>query len=98
MAPQVSTTRIPTDAERGAVTDPISRSLLTFWPAPNAPGATNFIANVGSTTFDHTGLIKIDYNISDNDRLTGRWAEYKGSTFTAGALPLLGGNANQPVS
>ncbi len=98
VAPQVSTTRVPTDAERAAVTDPISRSLLTFWPAPNAPGATNFIANVGSTTFDHTGLIKIDYNISDNDRLTGRWAEYKGSTFTAGALPLLGGNANQPVS
>ena len=98
VAPTVSTTRVPTAAERASVTDPISKRLLQFWPDPNAPGTTNFIANVGSTTFDNTGLIKIDYNLSDKDHITGRWAEYQGSTFTAGALPNLGANANQPLS
>ncbi|HYR44340.1 MAG TPA: TonB-dependent receptor, partial [Terriglobia bacterium] len=43
VAPTVSSTRVPTDAERATVTDPISRSLLQFWPAPNAQraGVTN---------------------------------------------------------
>ncbi|MBZ5590285.1 MAG: carboxypeptidase regulatory-like domain-containing protein [Acidobacteriia bacterium] len=101
VAPTVSTTRVPTDAERAAVTDPISKALLQFWPASNTsrPGSTvNFIANVGATTSDNTGLVKIDHNFSEKDHLTGRWAEYEGATFTPGALPLLGGNGNVPLS
>ncbi len=101
VAPQVSTTRVPTAAERATVTDPISKSLLQFWPTANTTisgSANNFIANVGSTTFDNTGLVKIDHNFSDRDRISGRWAEYEGTTFTPGALPLLDGNANAPIS
>jgi hypothetical protein len=101
VAPTVSTTRVPTAADRGSVVDPISKALLQFWPDPNTsrPGSTiNFIANVGATTFDNTGLIRIDQSIGQNDHLTGRWAEYEGTTFTPGALPLLGGNANAPIS
>jgi carboxypeptidase family protein len=101
VAPTVSTTRVPTAAERATVTDPISKSLLQFWPSPNftpTSGANNFIANVGSTTFDETGLAKVDYNLSEKDHLMGRWGQYGGTTFTPGALPLLGGNGNAPVS
>jgi len=101
VAPTVSTTRVPTAAERAQVTDPISKALLQFWPQPNTtvPGsANNFIANVGSTTFDSTGLIRMDYRISDKDMLIGRFADYQGVTFTPGALPSLGGNGNVPVS
>src|SRR5712664_4651126 len=102
VAPTVSVTRVPTAAERAGVTDPISKSLLQFWPSPNIPNApprsNNFIANVGSTTFDQTGLVKVDYNLSERDHLTARWAEYSGRSFTPGRLPLLGGNANLPVS
>jgi len=101
VAPTVSTTRVPTAAERATVTDPISQSLLRFWPDPNftpTSGANNFIANVGATTFDETGLAKVDYNFGEKDHLTARWAQYGGTTFTPGALPLLGGNANSPVS
>jgi hypothetical protein len=98
VAPTVSSTRVPTAAERASVTDPISKSLLQFWPAPNTSGTNNFIANVGSTLFDETGLAKIDYNITDRDHLSGRWAQYGGTSFTPGFLPLLGGNANSPVS
>jgi hypothetical protein len=99
VAPTVSLTRVPSDAERAQVTDPISKALLQFWPTANTSvGANNFIANVGSTTFDYTGLIKIDHNFSERDHLMGRFADYQGTTFTPGALPLQGGNANTPVS
>jgi hypothetical protein len=99
VAPTVSLTRVPTAAERAQVTDPISKALLQFWPDPNTSvGANNFIANVGSTTFDHTGLIKIDHNFSEHDHLMGRFADYQGATFTPGALPQQGGNGNTPVS
>lgn len=102
IAPTVSSTRVPNAAERSSVTDPISRSLLQFWPNPtnpNAPtGSNNFIANVGATTFDETGLARVDYNFTKNDRLTGRWTQYGGTIFTPGALPLLGGNGNSPAS
>ncbi len=101
VAPTVSTTRVPTDAERASVTDPISKSLLQFWPAPNAQRAgqtNNFIANVRATTFDNTYLGKVDQNFSDKDHLSVRWAEYRGKTFTPGALPDIAGNANLPVS
>jgi hypothetical protein len=98
VAPQVSTTRVPTDAERATVTDPISKALLQYWPAPTGVGSTNFIANVGATTFDNTGLVRIDHRFNDRDNVTGRWAEYEGTAFTPGALPSQGGNANQPIS
>src|SRR5215813_1692723 len=69
--PTVSSTRVPSDAERAQVTDPISKALLQFWPAPNAsqPGSTiNFIANVGASTFDNTGVLKIDHSFGQKDR------------------------------
>jgi hypothetical protein len=99
--PTVSSTRVPTATEREQVTDPISQALLKFWPDPNTlrPGSTiNFISNVGASTFDNSGLIKIDHNFSDKDHLTGRWAEYQGSAVTAGVLPSLGGTSNTPIS
>jgi hypothetical protein len=97
--PTVSSTRVPTAAERASVIDPISKALLQFWPAPNAPGTTiNFISNVAAATFDNTGLIKIDHNFGDKDHLTGRWAEYEGTAVTAGVLPTLGGTTNTPIS
>jgi len=99
--PTVSTTRVPTEAERATVTDPISKSILQLWPAANAqqPGQTNnFIANVRATTFDNTYLGRVDQNFNEKDHLTFRWADYDGTTFTPGDLPSLGGNANKPVS
>jgi Carboxypeptidase regulatory-like domain/TonB-dependent Receptor Plug Domain len=99
--PTVSSTRVPTAAERSQVTDPISQALLQFWPLPNisrAGSTINYIANVGASTFDNTGLIKIDHNFGDKDHLSGRWAEYQGTAVTAGVLPGLGGTNNTPVS
>ncbi len=97
-APTVSATRVPTAAERAMVTDPISKALLPYWPAPNATGATlNFISNVASADQDHTGLIKIDHNFSNADNLAFRWAEFRGNLLYPGALPATGGNQDNPV-
>ncbi len=96
--PTVSATRVPTDAERATVTDPISKALLQFWPSPNGTGTTNFIANVAANTFDNSGVLKIDHHFSERDVLSGRWAEYRGTAVTAGVLPTLGGTSNVPVS
>jgi len=97
--PTVSSTRVPTDAERASVTDPIAKNVLKFWPSPNASSGTiNYIANVSASTFDNTGLVKIDHHFSERDILTGRWAEYQGTAVTAGVLPQLGGTTNAPVS
>ncbi|HYL38266.1 MAG TPA: carboxypeptidase regulatory-like domain-containing protein [Bryobacteraceae bacterium] len=99
VAPTPSLTRVPTSAERAQVTDPISRALLKFWPDPNASvGSNNFIANVGATDFDYTGLIRIDHELGPHDHLSGRFADFQGALFTPGALPALGGNANTPVT
>ncbi len=99
VAPTPSLTRVPTDAERALVTDPISKALLKFWPTPNtSAGSNNFIGNVGSTTFDYTGLVKLDYHLSDRDIISGRFANYQGATFTPGAIPGTGGNGNTPIS
>src|SRR5579864_7294524 len=100
--PTVSSTRVPTDAERAQVTDSISQALLQFWPKPNTTppsgSVNNFIANVGAATFDNTGVVKIDQQLGQNDHVTGRWAEYEGTAVTAGALPGLGGTNNVPIS
>jgi hypothetical protein len=100
--PSPSSTVVPTLAQRAAVTDPISLALLKFWPLPNvagaATGAIDYITNVTASTFDYTGLIKVDHNFSDKDHLTARFANYQGNTFTPGALPTEGGNGNVPVS
>ncbi|MBI1789652.1 MAG: TonB-dependent receptor [Acidobacteria bacterium] len=98
VAPTVSSTRVPTAAERAAVTDPISKRLLPFWPDPNASGTLNFVANVGARNSDNTGLVRIDHTIGERDRLSGRWIEYQGESVTPGALPTNGGNANTPRS
>ena len=101
IAPTASSQVVPTAAQRASVTDPISQNLLKFYPQPNTsvPGsAINFVANVGSFDYDHTGLIKVDYNISAKDVLSVRFADYQGSTFTAGQLPSLDGTGNVPVS
>jgi len=98
VAPTVSSTRVPTAAERATVTDPISRRLLQFWPDPNAPGTLNYIANVRAVDSDNTGLVRIDHNFGERDRLNGRWIEFQGLAVRAGQTPLNGGNNNVPRS
>jgi hypothetical protein len=95
-----TTAIVPTAAQRASVLDPIARNLLAYFPSPTLPnaaaGSTNFVGNVPAITKDNTHLIRIDHNFSDRDRLTGRYIDYFGNTFTGGSLPTTGGVSNVP--
>ena len=97
VAPVVRSTRVPTLAERASVTDIISKRLLEFWPLPNATGTLNFIGNVRNEDNDDTGLIRIDHRLGASDQLSGRWAEYRASSFVGGPTPETGGNQGEPL-
>ncbi len=93
----VTTTRVPTAAERATVTDPVSLRLLDFWPQANAPGTTNYISDVRNQDNDHTGLLRLDQRITANDQAFVRWIEYRADSVVAGPTALTGGNTGQPA-
>jgi carboxypeptidase family protein len=101
VAPTVSSARVPTAAERATVTDPISKRVVDLWPTPNTPNpnaSINYIANVAARNSDNTGLVRIDHNFSDRDRLSGRFIEFRGEVITPGQILQNGGNSNSPLS
>lgn len=101
IAPTVSSTRVPTAAERAIVTDPISKRLLQYWPDPNTSNTNasiNYVANIRSVNSDDTGLVKIDHTFNEKDHLSGRWIKYQGTSVSPGAIPVTGGTSNAPVS
>ena len=58
--------------------DPVAVKLMPFYPVPNRPsdnltGANNFRANYVSLLTRNNFTIKADYNLGDNDKLTGRY-------------------------
>lgn len=97
IAPVVRSTRVPTPAERMSVTNIISKRLRDYWPLPNASGTLNFIANVRNEDDDDTGLIRIDHRLGASDQLSGRWTEYRASSFVGGPTPQTGGNQGDPL-
>ncbi len=97
VAPVVRSTRVPTPAERASVTDLISKRLLDYWPLPNAAGTLNFIGNVRNEDDDDTGLIRIDHRLGASDQISGRWTEYRASSFVGGPTPQTGGNQGEPL-
>ncbi len=93
----VSSTLVPTAAQRNAVTDPTSRKLLSFWPTANTSGALNYLSNVTNLDSDNTALIKVDHNLSERDHLSARWTQYWGNSTSGGPTPLSGGNTGPLV-
>jgi hypothetical protein len=83
------------------VVDPIAKNLLAYFPNPTNPsaaaGTLNFVGNLSQTADDNTHLARIDHNISDKDRLTGRYIWFGGTTLGAGTLPN-NGTSNSPGS
>ena len=53
--------------------DPIGRQLAAAYPAPNAEGLRNFISNPVNTLDDDTVIARVDRQISDNNRMLGRF-------------------------
>jgi hypothetical protein len=98
-----ATARVPTEAERAAVTDPVSQRLLQFWPHANTPQllattGKNWAGTVPDETKDETYLWRIDQNLNNNHRLTGRYAWFRGSTLgrVGAGGPFNGSSTNKP--
>ncbi len=93
---QPITRRVPKLAERATVTDPISIKLLTFFPQPNAPGANNWTGTATSITNNDTYFWRLDHNLTDNQRLSGRWAWVHGHSLQVQTDPFHGLITNEP--
>jgi len=64
-----------------ALINPVSRSLLQYWPSPLGPGLPDGRQNLNEANllevidyFNHT--VRVDHNISENDRLSMRVSYY----------------------
>jgi hypothetical protein len=94
---------VPTDVERAPVTDPVSERLLQFWPRANTPQllattGKNWVGTTPNETKDETYLWRIDQNLNNNRRVTGRYAWFRGSTLgrVGPGGPFNGSSTNKP--
>jgi len=60
--------------------DPVARNILGFWPDANRPGEqftqqNNFAGVAGLPTEGDQGSVRADHNITDNQRIFGRWSK-----------------------
>lgn len=73
--------------------DPVAQKLISYYPEPNAPGATNnFISDAPLTVDQNEGSVRIDQNVNRIYRLFGRY----GWMRTAQTQPNNYGNVASP--
>jgi hypothetical protein len=98
--PQLAT--VPTLAARATVTDPVSQKLLQFIPTPNIAGATgtqsNWAGIAGQNSYNQTYLLRMDHNLSENNRLMGHYAWFSGNSLSLQQNPFNGSITNLPGS
>jgi hypothetical protein len=81
--------------------DPVAQKLFSssLYPAPTAPGLQNNGTYTTVSQFNnHQYDIKIDYNLSSKDRLSGRYSHANQHNPTSNSFALLGnGFADAPI-
>jgi hypothetical protein len=68
--------------------DPIAKTLIGYWPAPNGPGlASNYLStsSTGANVARHD--TKIDYRPSASDSVSGRFSYYDNEVIGASTFP-----------
>lgn len=71
---------LPGNRIPGDLLDPVAQNLLQFWPQPNRPGdpltgQNNYVGTAGLPTNSDQYTVRVDHNISDRQRLFGRWSQ-----------------------
>jgi len=64
-------------------------------PTPTAQAGANFQANRSSSIDAHQGLARIDYKLSERDRFSGHYIEYR---YRSGSFGALAFNGSQTVN
>ncbi len=62
--------------------DEVAKKVIPYFPAPNAPGALNYVITPKLTRDDHQFSIKIDHSFGPNDNFYGRYLFGNSVTFT----------------
>ncbi len=74
--------------------DPVGAAVAGLYPDPNVPGArsrnNNFLANQPIANPTNTGVLRIDHNFSDKDRIYGRLLANASDTINAPVYPVAG--------
>ncbi len=73
--------------------DPIAAQVVRLYPDPNQPGdlsrapANNFVNNASNGLDQNFYTVKVDHNIGDNDRISGRFMHVKAPQNIPGVYP-----------
>ncbi|HTM51705.1 MAG TPA: TonB-dependent receptor, partial [Bryobacteraceae bacterium] len=80
--------------------DPVAIQVLRLYPAPNRPGAQNFLFNAPRNLDAYKYDGKVDWRISDRDSVFGRFSQLDWFRLEPGSLPLpaSGGDTNVRTS
>jgi hypothetical protein len=70
----------------------IGRSILNYYPAPNAPGSSgyNYVVSASALSDSDQFHGRVDHQIGSNDLIFGRYSVSKGNAITPSGLPLTG--------
>ncbi|HKB11638.1 MAG TPA: carboxypeptidase-like regulatory domain-containing protein, partial [Vicinamibacterales bacterium] len=71
-----------------ALRDPNAVKLLTLWQAPNVTGRLQFLSTQRTIQNTRQEVARVDYDLRDNWRLTGRYSHDNSFTEEAGGLFL----------
>ena len=66
--------------------DPNAVRLLTAYPAPNVPGANQYLVSSPNINNTRQEVVRIDYDLTDRWRLTGRYTHDLSETRELGGL------------
>ena len=69
--------------------DPNAEKLLGLWPAPNVAGRTQFINSAPNINNTRQEVARVDYDVNQNWRLTGRYSHDNSFTREPSGLFLL---------
>ena len=73
--------------------DPLAAKFAAFWPAPNTASdntrapRNNYIANGSDSLSQNYYTAKVDYNINDKDRISGRYSDVRAPETQASIYP-----------
>ncbi len=71
-----------------ALRDPNAVRLLPLWPAPNVPGTLRYSSRQPSINNTRQEVVRADYDVNSNLRLTGRYSHDNSYTREPGGLFL----------
>lgn len=71
-----------------ALRDPNAVKLLSLWPAPNVPGQLRYTSEQPTINNTRQEVVRVDYDLRDSLRLTGRYSHDNSFTEEPGGLFL----------